>query len=164
MSWKDASNEPNYKILLPIVVETFESKDNNADGNIPILKQEFNSFMLLFTDTPNYHLSFRAKWVPFHRFLLFCTQNCDILVQKLDFILTPNAYKQSYFHVRHHVSDFSDISFSELLRWWLAIIIEFLILNNKISNHTRVYIYLWYCLKEFGLKTSKLSNYSNISY
>ena len=42
-SWNDALNEPNYKILRPMVVEILESKDNNADENGPILNQKFNS-------------------------------------------------------------------------------------------------------------------------
>ena len=41
-SWKDASNEPNYEILRPIVVEILESKDNNADEDVPFLKQKFS--------------------------------------------------------------------------------------------------------------------------
>ena len=43
LSWKDASNEPNYEILRPMVIEILESKDNNADENGPILKQKFNN-------------------------------------------------------------------------------------------------------------------------
>ena len=43
LSWKDASNEPNYEILRPMVVEILESKDNNADENGPILNQKFNN-------------------------------------------------------------------------------------------------------------------------
>ena len=43
MSWKDASNEPNYEILQPMVIEILESKDTNAHENGPILNQKFNS-------------------------------------------------------------------------------------------------------------------------
>ena len=41
-SWKDTSNEQSYKILRLIVVEILESKDNNADENVPFLKQKFS--------------------------------------------------------------------------------------------------------------------------
>ena len=47
LSWKDASNEPNYKILRPMVVEILESKDNNADENGSVLKQKFNNLRFL---------------------------------------------------------------------------------------------------------------------
>ena len=43
LSWKDASNEPNYEILRPMVIEILESKDNNADETGPILNQKFNN-------------------------------------------------------------------------------------------------------------------------
>ena len=37
LSWKDASNELNYEILRPMVIEILELKDNNADEDGPIL-------------------------------------------------------------------------------------------------------------------------------
>ena len=42
-SWKDNSNEPNYEILRPVVIEILDSKDNNAHENGPILKQKLNN-------------------------------------------------------------------------------------------------------------------------
>ena len=42
LSWHDASNEPNYEILRLIVVDIWESKDNNTDENGTVLKQKFS--------------------------------------------------------------------------------------------------------------------------
>ena len=50
LSWKYASNEPNYKILRPMIFEILESKDNYADEAGPILKQ--NSITQSFLKIP----------------------------------------------------------------------------------------------------------------
>ena len=44
--WKDTSNERNYEILRPMVIEILESKDSNADENGPILNQKFTNSKL----------------------------------------------------------------------------------------------------------------------